>query len=155
MADTSFIKTIVEKKMVDFVSKMVGQPLEKRSLIVGKDGHGRPVKYELDGVSVDGKIGVFASASASGKIGQIRKLFMEVVILNSLNLSRRVMVMLSADVWTAFKNHSDGLVDLSKIEVVFCELDSDSTDQLDRVLSVARAEVGDKGKVKKVRGPRK
>jgi hypothetical protein len=120
MADTSYLRRVVEPYLVNWVSRRLGTTFTPGREFVGKSSNGERVHYAFDGVSEDGKIGVCVSASTSYKTGQMRKLFMDATLLNRCHrFKRRIMVFVEKHVWEGFKNQCDGLVDLNKIAIQF------------------------------------
>ena len=158
MANTTYLKNVVEPYLVNWVSKTIGVQLTKKKLTVGRACDGRDVQFEFDGVSCDDSVAACVSASTSYKVGQMRKFFMEATLLNRApQLKRRIMVFLSGSMWESFKNQCDGLVDLSRIERMICpSLPSDLDDHVKAIYRASAAEVGDKsGPGTKVPGRRR
>ncbi len=146
MADTSYLKNVVEPHLIKWVSKSIGVELRKKRLTVGRACDGRDVQFEFDGVSGGDSIAACVSASMSYKVGQMRKFFMEATLLNRASqLKRRIMVFLSGSIREAFKNQCDGLVDLSRIEAMICQsLPSGMANRVKEIYGVSAAEVGGK-----------
>ena len=146
MANTSYLKKVVEPHFLAWLSKRIGQALAPARVLVGRDSDNRPVRFAFDGVSKDGSIGVCISASCSYKTGQMRKYFMEASLLcRCPQFRRRIMVFTSPACWEGFKNQCDGLVDLCKIEPVICEdLSDDMRQKIKEIYLASAKEVGDK-----------
>jgi hypothetical protein len=156
MADTSYLKQVVEPFLLHWTSKHIGVALVKRTVPVGKADDGRIVPYEFDGVSPDGTVGVCISASSSYKTGQMRKFFMEATLLNRVpEFRRRIMVFTDDRMRLAFCNQCDGLADLTHIEFLSCtEMPSEMKERALKVCRKAADEVGDKSG-REFRMPRK
>jgi len=146
MADTSYLKNIVQPYLLEWAAKKVGTPLEPARVVIGKRSDGGPVRFEFDGVSEDGSVGVFASASSSYKPGQMRKFFMEATLLcRCRQFRRRIMVFASKVCWEGFRNQCDGLVDLHRIEPMICDdLPAEMRAKIDAFYRKSAREVGDK-----------
>lgn len=146
MADTSYLKNIVQPYLLEWTAKKVGTPLEPARVVIGKRGDGGPVRFEFDGVSDDGSVGVLVSASSSYKTGQMRKYFMEATLLcRCPQFRRRIMVFTSQACWDGFRNQCDGLVDLHKVEPMICdELPQEMRTRINEIYCESAREVGDK-----------
>jgi hypothetical protein len=158
MADTSYLRRVVEPYLVNWVSRRLGTTFTPGREFVGKSSNGERVHYAFDGVSEDGKIGVCVSASTSYKTGQMRKLFMDATLLNRCHrFKRRIMVFVEKHVWEGFKNQCDGLVDLNKIEPLICtNLPQDMRAKIAEIYKASADEVGDRsGRGTKVPGKRR
>ena len=158
MADTLYLKRVVEPYLVNWVSRRLGTTFTPGREFVGKSSNGERVHYAFDGVSEDGKIGVCVSASTSYKTGQMRKLFMDATLLNRCHrFKRRIMIFVEKHVWEGFKNQCDGLVDLNKIEPLICtNLPQDMRAKIAEIYKASADEVGDRsGRGTKVPGRRR
>lgn len=158
MANTTYLKKIVEPFLLEWAGKKIGVALEPRKVVVGHRMDGSPVQFEFDGVSEDGMVGVCVSASTSYKIGQERKFFMEATLLNRvLRFKRRVMVFVEGHIWEGFKNRCDGLVDLKQIEPLICtSLPKEMRAKIAEIYKASAEEVGDRsGRGTKVPGRRR
>lgn len=146
MADTSYLRGVVEPYLRSWTAKRIGVPLAERRVVVGEDSEGRPVSFKFDGVSEDGTVGVCISASTSYKTGQMRKFFMEATLLNRVpEFERRIMVFVEPQMWESFKNQCDGLVDLKRIEPLICtDLPPEMRAGIAQVYAASAREVGDK-----------
>jgi hypothetical protein len=146
VANTSYLRTVVEPHLLTWLSERIGQALEPAKVIVGRDSDNRPVRFAFDGASKDGSIGVCISASSSYKTGQMRKYFMEASLLcRCPQFRRRIMVFTSSACWEGFKNQCDGLVDLCKIEPMICDdLSDEMRQKISEVYLESAREVGDK-----------
>jgi hypothetical protein len=146
MANTSYLRTVVEPHLVEWAAGHLRTRLAPRRVVVGRHADGRPVSFAFDGVSDDGTVGVCVSASTSYKTGQMRKLFMEATLLNRVReFRRRVMVFVEEHVWQGFNNQCDGLVDLRNIEPMICtDLPREMRAKIGEVYAEAAREVGDK-----------
>jgi hypothetical protein len=146
MANTTYLKTIVEPFLVDWAARKIGVPLHPQRVVVGQDSGGRPVNFEFDGVSPDGTTGVCVSASSSYKVGQMRKYFMEAAVLNRCRqFTRRIMVFTNRGNWEGFVNQCDGLLELSRIEPLICdEVPEEMRARILEVYTKAAREVGDR-----------
>lgn len=92
MADTTYLTKAVEPYLLDWVSRKIKTPMEKKGMVVGHNTDGQPVPFQFDGVSIDGTVGVCISASSSYKTGQMRKFFMDATLLNRVrSFDRRIM----------------------------------------------------------------
>lgn len=146
MADTSYLRKVVEPYLLARVSERMGVPLAKKRVVVGHDSADRPVSFEFDGVAQDGTVGVCISASTSYKTGQMRKFFIEATLLNRVPyFRRRIMVFIEDHMWQSFKNQCDGLVDLKNIEpMIFTDLPQKMRARIDDIYAKSAREVGDK-----------
>ena len=146
MANTSYLKKVVEPYLLDWASRQIGVPLKPAKVVVGQDSEGRDVRFAFDGVSEDGTIGVCVSASSSYKVGQARKYFMEATLLNRCSqFKRRIMVFTNPICWEGFRNAYDGLVDLKDIEPMICKnLPREMKAEIQRIYEISAKEVGDK-----------
>ncbi len=157
MADTSYLKKVVEPYLLSWTSKEIHVALAKKRVVVGPDSEGQPVSFEFDGVSEDGTVGVCISASTSYKTGQMRKFFRDATLLNRVQgFRRRIMVFIKPYMWKSFKQQCDGLVDLKNIEPMVCaDLPQKMKAKIAEVYAVSASEVGDKaGPGTKVPGKR-
>jgi hypothetical protein len=158
MANTTYLKNEVEPYLRKWAARRIGVALEKCPVVVGQDSDGRDVRFEFDGVSPDGTVGVCISASTSYKTGQMRKFFMEATLLNRVSaFKRRIMVFTSRHMWEAFKNECDGLIDMKNIEPMFyTDLPKEMQVRIAEIYQQSAKEVGDKsGPGRKSRGKRK
>lgn len=146
MADTTYLKNTVEPFLRDWASRQLGVTLTKRRIEVGLNSEGRPVSFEFDGVSEDGTVGVFISASSSYKTGQMLKYFREATLLNRVSgFTRRIMVFTNENSWQGFKNQCDGLVDLGRIEPMICsDMPAEMRAKIDLMFPGLANEVGAK-----------
>src|SRR5205807_4443681 len=78
------------------------------------------VHFEFDGVSEDGRTALLVSTSHTVKPGGTRKLHVDAAILLRAGFERRIMAFVSEDVRQNFLNKCDGLLELSKIEMLVC-----------------------------------
>lgn len=158
MADTSYLRRVVEPYLVDWVSRRLEIPLKPGKEFVGRNSNGEPVHYAFDGISPSGEIGVCISASTSYKTGQMRKLFMDATLLNRApRFKRRIMVFVERHVWEGFKNQCDGLVDLKRIEPLICtSLPEEMRAKITEIYKASAKEVGDRsGRGTKIPGRRR
>ncbi len=156
MADSTYLKNIVEPFIVQWVSRRIGVALQPRRFPVGPRTDGSLVHFEFDGVSEDGRIGQLVSTSLTVKPGGTRKLHVDASILLRAAFQRRIMAFVSDDVRRNFLNKCDGLLELSKIEMLVCdELPPEMQRGIARFQAEAKSEVGDKGKQGKPGGQRR
>ncbi|MFZ1072665.1 MAG: hypothetical protein WAO21_04440 [Verrucomicrobiia bacterium] len=118
MADSTYLKNIVEPFIVQWVSRCVGLALQPRRFPVGPRTDGTVVNFEFDGVSEDGQTSLLVSTSMTVKPGGTRKLHVDASILLRAAFQRRIMAFVSDDVRQNFLNKCDGLLELSKIEML-------------------------------------
>jgi hypothetical protein len=155
MADSSYLKNEVEPFIVQWVSRRVGVALQPRRFPVGPRADGTVVNFAFDGVSPDGRIGLLVSTSMTLKPGGTRKLHVDASILLRAGFQRRIMAFVSADARQNFLNKCDGLLELSKIEMLVCnELPPEMQSRIALFQAEAKSEVGDKGKQWNPGGPR-
>lgn len=156
MADSTYLKTIVEPFIAQWVSRRIGVELRPRCFPVGKRKDGTTVSFHFDGVSDDGQTGLLVSTSHTLKTGGTRKLHVDASILLTAGFQRRIMAFVNADVRQNFLNKCDGLLELHRIEMLVCdELPPDMLVAIIKFQAEAKAEVGDKGKVWKLGGQRR
>lgn len=156
MADSSYLKQVVEPFVAKWVSRQVGVPLTKRRVKVGPRQDGTHVHFEFDGVSEDGQIGLLISTSQTVKPGGTRKLHVDASILLNTPFSRRMMAFISDDIRLNFVNKCDGLLPLNRIEMLLCdEMSPEMTAAVAEFQATAKAEVGDQGKQWKPGGRRR
>ena len=156
MADSTYLTKVVEPHVVSWTAKRIGFPLAPRRLFVGKRKDGTPVHFEFDGASADGKIGLLVSTSFTLKPGGTRKLHVDASILLEAPFERRIMAFVSVEALENFVNKVDGLLPLSKIEMLVCDdLPPEMRRSIEKFQTEAKAEVGDKGKKWPVAGKRK
>jgi hypothetical protein len=156
MADSTYLKNVVEPFVVAWVSQQIGMPLSRRRIVVGPRGDGTPVRFEFDGVSSGGDIGLLVSTTQTVKPGGTRKLHMDASILLSTSFSRRLMAFISEDVRLNFVNKCDGLLPLRHIEMFVVDaLPPEMSAMVSRFQSEAKAEVGDRGRQWKPGGQRR
>ncbi len=115
MADSSYIKYVVEPFIVDWVSRRIGSALAPQEIVVGPRTDGTLVKFSFDGVSEDRQIGLLVSTSHTVKPGGVRKLHVDASILLRASFSRRIMAFINSDVLVNFVNKCDGLLPLCEI----------------------------------------
>jgi hypothetical protein len=121
MADTQYLKKVVEPHIVSWVSQHIGILLQKRRVPVGTRMDGSPAHFEFDGVSLDGNVGLLVSASYTIKPGGTRKLHVDASILLQTPFHRRIMAFVNDSVRTNFINKCDGLLPLGAIELMLCD----------------------------------
>jgi hypothetical protein len=158
MADTSYLRRVVEPYLLYWAGDRLKTQLEPRREYIGKNSGGGLVHFAFDGVSQDGSVGVCISASRSYKTGQMRKLFLDATLLNRCpRFKRRVMVFVEKHVWEGFKNQCDGMVDLRRIEPLVCtDLPPGMRARIEQIYSASAKEVGDRsGRGTKTPGKRK
>jgi hypothetical protein len=156
VADSTYLKTIVEPFVVSWVSTRIGLKLLPQRMPVGPRQDGTPVHFVFDGVSPDGKTALLVSAGYTVKAGGTRKLHVDASILLNAPFERRIMAFVSPDVLNNFINKCDGLLPLSRIEMIVCdELPQDMRATVELFHEAARSEVGDKGRKWRVGGQRR
>ena len=156
MADSTYLKKVVEPFIMRWVSQRIGVELKPKPLPVGPRTDGTMVRFEFDGASDDGTIGLLVSTSHTIKPGGTRKLHVDASILLRAPFQRRLMAFVSDEVRQNFVNKCDGLVELSKIEMLVCgALPADMQAGVATFQEKAKSEVGDKGKNWKVGGRRR
>jgi hypothetical protein len=147
MANSSYLKNVVEPFIVQWVSRRIGLMFQPRRFPVGLRTDGTLVHFEFDGVSEDGRTGLLVSTSHTVKPGGTRKLHVDASILLRAGFKRRIMAFVSDDVRQNFLNKCDGLLELSKIEMLVCnELTPELQAGIAKFQAEAKSEVGDKGK---------
>lgn len=156
MADSTYLKNIVEPFVAGWVSQKIGVQLTRRRVPVGPRMDGTVVHFEFDGVSASGDVGLLVSSTQSVKPGAIRKLHMDASILLNTAFHRRLMAFISDDVRLSFLNKCDGLLPLSQIEILVCDpLPPEIAAEVARFQAQAKTEVGDQGKRLKLGGRRR
>ena len=132
------------------------EALQPRRFLVGPRTDGTMVQFVFDGVSEDGQTGLLVSASHTVKPGGMRKLHVDAAILLRAGFQRRIMAFVSEDVRLNFLNKCDGLLELSKIEMLVCDdLTPEIQAGITKFHAAAKLEVGDKGKQWKPGGQRR
>ena len=156
MADTTYLKEVVQPFITHWVSERIGVTLNPKVVPVGPRTDGTPVHYEFDGVSKDGRIGLLVSTCQTVKSGGWRKLFVDAALLLETDFDRRLLVLVKENVRENFLNKCDGLLQLTKIEILVCDtLPAEMWAGIAKVQSAAKQEVGDKGKRWKPGGQRR
>jgi hypothetical protein len=156
MANSTFLKATVEPFVVGWVSKQIEIELQPCKCPVGLNSAGRSVHFAFDGVSADKSVGLLVSASLTIKPGGVRKLHVDASVLLTAPFERRIMAFISEEVRTNFLNRCDGLLPLSKIQMLVCpSLPPNMQSKIDEFQKSAKAEVGDKGKRWKPGGVRR
>jgi hypothetical protein len=156
MANTSYLKHVVEPHIIRWLSQRIGVPLKPQRIPLGPRSDGAWVHFEFDGVSDDNTVGVLISTTHTVKPGGVRKLHVDAATLLQAPFGRRLMIFINHDVKLNFVNKCDGLLPLSKIEMHVCEeLPSDMLAEIAKIQADAKSEAGDKGKVWKPGGKRK
>lgn len=156
MADSTFLKNVVEPFVVAWVSERISVPLARRRFPVGSRTDETTVHFEFDGVSADGQVGLLVSTTQTVKPGGTRKLHADASILLNTSFKRRLMAFISEDVRLNFINKCDGLLPLRHIELLVCNaLPPTMSARIASFQSAAKAEVGDQGKSWKVGGKRR
>lgn len=156
MADSTYLKNVVEPFIVQWVSRRIGVALQPRRFPVGPRTDGTLVQFAFDGISKDGQTGLLVSTSHTVKPGGTRKLHVDASILLRAGFQRRIMAFVSDDVRLNFLNKCDGLLELSKIEMLVCdELTPEMQSAIAKFQAEAKSEVGDKGKQWKPGGQRR
>jgi hypothetical protein len=69
MADSTYLRQVIEPFIVEWVSRRIGVVMQSRRFPVGPRADGPHVHFEFDGVSHDGKIGLLVSAGLTVKTG--------------------------------------------------------------------------------------
>lgn len=148
MANTSYLKYVVEPFIAKWVSQKIGLELRPRRVAIGKNMEGKWVHFSFDGVSEDGNVGLLISSSQTVKPGGTRKLHVDASILLQAPFKRRIMAFLDRNVRMNFVNKCDGLLSLCEIEMFVCsDIPCDMMHQIQLIQSDAKSEVGDKGRV--------
>jgi hypothetical protein len=156
MADTTYLKEVVEPFVASWVSERIGVSLKPRRIPVGPRSDGTPVHFEFDGVSDDGRTGLLVSTGQTLKSGGWRKLFVDAALLLQADFDRRLLILVKDDVRQNFLNKCDGLLPLSRIEIMVCDaLTPAMWNEIATVQDAAKKEVGDKGKQWKPGGRRR
>ena len=156
MANTTFLRNVVEPHIVAWLSDRLGIPLKHRQVSVGSRIDGSLVHFAFDGVSDDGEVGVLVSTSHTVKPGGTRKLHVDASVLLQAPFTRRFMVFVNHDVKANFVNQCDGLLPLSNIEMHVCEdLPADMLAEIAKIQADSKSEVGDKGRLWKPGGKRR
>lgn len=156
MADTHYLKTVVEPFITKWVSKQIKLLLKPKKMPVGPGMDGKMVNFEFDGVSQDEQTALLVSTSYSFQTGVIRKLFVDAAILLRTKFNRRIMAFVSNDVLQTFINRCDGLLPLGQIEFLLCDsLPPEMVKEMAKIHTAAKTEVGDKGKQRKTGGRRR
>ena len=149
-------QNVVEPFIVQWVSRRVGVALKTRPVPVGPRTDGTIVHFKFDGVSEDGRIGLLGSTSHSLKHGATRKLHVNASNILRAGFQRRIMAFVSNPVRENFLNKCDGLIELSKIELLVCnDLPPEMRASIAGFQSAAKSEVGDKGRELKLGGRRR
>ena len=89
MADSTYLKNVVEPFIVQWVSRRIGVALQRQPFPVGPRTDGAPANFEFDGVSEDGQTGLLVSASHTVKPGGTRKLHVDASLLLRAAFQRR------------------------------------------------------------------
>ena len=156
MADSTYLKNVVEPFVAEWVSQKVGVPLSRRRVPVGPRLNGTVVHFEFDGVSSCGDVGLLVSTTQTVKPGGTRKLHMDASILLNTSFKRRLMAFISEEVRMHFVNKCDGLLPLSQIEMLVCNtLPPEMSAEVARFQAQAKTEVGDQGELWKPGGRRR
>jgi hypothetical protein len=151
MANSSYLSKVVEPFVVQWVSAEIGVDLKPQRVAVGTTMHGRMVHFMFDGVSEDGKTGLLVSTSHTLKPGGTRKLFNDAAILLNTPFERRIMAFVNDAALKNFINKCDGLLPLRKIEMHVCNCIPEAMAlEIANFQSLAKTEVGDKGKIWKL-----
>ena len=69
MADTTYLKEVVQPFIAHWVSERISVTLKPRVIPVGPRADGALVHFEFDGVSADGRIGLLVSTCQTMKSG--------------------------------------------------------------------------------------
>lgn len=156
MADSTYLTQVVEPFIVQWVSRRIGVPLQPLRFPIGPRTDGSLVHFGFDGVSEDGRTGLLVSTSLTVKSGGTRKLHVDASILLRAAFQRRIMAFVSDDVRQNFLNQCDGLLELSRVELLVCdELPPEMQAGIAKFQAKAKSEVGDKGKQWKPGGQRR
>lgn len=156
MADSTYLKHVVEPFVVKWVSERIQVPLTPRQIAVGPRMDGVPVHFAFDGVSEDGEVGLLVSTSHSVKSGAVRKLHADASILLNAPFSQRIMAFISEEAKNNFVNRCDGLLPLGNLEMLVCDtLPMEMKAAVDQFQRDAKSEVGDLGKAQKAGGQRR
>lgn len=156
MANTTYLKTVVEPHIVRWLSRHIGVQFSPKRLRVGFRADGTPAHFAFDGVSEDGRTAALVSTSFTLKSGGERKLFVDAAVLLRTRLKRRLMAFVSRDVRDNFVNRCDGLLDLRKIEMIIAPgLPKEMRRRIGEIQTEAKGEVGDKGRKLAPRGRRR
>jgi len=156
MADSTYLKNVVEPFIVQWVSRRIGVALQPGRFPIGPRTDGTMIHFEFDGVSEDGRTGLLVSTSMTVKPGGTHKLHVDASILLRAGFQRRIMAFVSDAVRQNFLNKCDGLLELSKIDMLVCnDLPQEMQAGIARFQSEAKSEVGDKGKQWKSGGQRR
>ena len=147
MADSTYLKYVVEPFVVAWVSQRIGIKLKPKQVVVGPRIDGTRVHFAFDGVSEMGNVGLLVSTSLTVKPGGTRKLHTDASVLLNTSFERRLMAFISNAVRTNFLNKCDGLLPLRQIEMLVCSaLPAEMQKSIAEFQADAKTEVGDKGK---------
>jgi len=148
MADSTYLKTVVEPFVVGWLSEQLGVTLSPQQVAVGPRTDGTPVHFAFDGVSSDRKIGALVSTSLTIKPGAVRKLHVDASILLQTPFERRIMAFIDEDVRSNFLDKCDGLLPLARVEMIVCDcLPKEMLARIAEFQIAAKEEVGDKGRI--------
>jgi hypothetical protein len=156
MANSTYLKKVVEPFVVEWVSKRIRRKLNPEQVVVGPRTDGTHVHFAFDGVSKDGQVGLLVSTSLTEKTGATHKLYMDASILLNTRFQRRLMAFISDEVKENFLNRCDGLLPLKQIEMLVCNsLPGEMQREIAKFQVDAKSEVGHKRKTWKPGGKRR
>jgi hypothetical protein len=156
MADSTYLKNVVEPFVVEWVSKRIAVRLQPQKVVVGQRTDGTDVHFAFDGVSKNNQIGLLVSTSGTTKSGVIHKLHADASNLLRAPFKTRLMAFIDENVKETFMNRVDGLLPLKQIEMLVCdELPDEMQRRIAKFQAEAKSEVGDKGKKWKPGGKRR
>lgn len=105
-----------EQLIRDFLERMLGHTLKKRSLVVGTDSKKKPQIHEFDLVSDDMKI-VGEVKSGSNTRNNYLSALADCVFLDKIKAKRKILVLTDGEFYKDFKAKSEGVIS-EEIEVM-------------------------------------
>jgi hypothetical protein len=141
MADTSYLKRVVEPRIRTILEDRYGQPFYKRFLPLRSGG-----RHEFDAVSADGEI-VVSIKSSSGLTsggnapdGKIKNSLAELYYLSLVDAPTRILVLTNPDFHRIFTKKAEGAI-APGLSVELIGLPADEQAEVDAVVAAASAEV--------------
>ena len=147
MADTTYIKKVVEPWVRDWLSKrFTGHRFNSRKLPLSNITQDVPRIHEFDAVSEDGTIvtGIKGHSfkTSGGKLpsGKYHSLYQELYFLSLIKATIKFLIITNEDMYRDFKNKSKGKI-ADGIELMFCQLPESIQQQVRRVTDKASKEM--------------
>jgi hypothetical protein len=146
MADTRYLKSIVEDHVRTWLAKEFGQPFKSQFLTL-IDMQGAPRTHEFDAVSEDGTI-VCSIKTASWKTsglkrgsGKVQGAYTELYFLDHVEAKERDLILTDPEFFECFTRETKGRL-ANGVTLLHCSLPEDLCREIAAIRAKSRSELG-------------